>query len=98
LEFHTSVQKFFGIFGHFRLSRNPRFRWVKAAEVSGDTELFGKVGNLNGFLSGRAANSLYISLIRAAVFQTAALFLHPNSSVVIAAENPGFLPVRRKNQ
>jgi len=71
---------------------------VKAAEVSGDTELFEKVGNLNGFLSGRAANSLYISLIRAAVFQTAALFLHPNSSVVIVAENPGFLPVRRKNQ
>ncbi len=59
--------------------------------ASGDTELFEKASNINGFQGGRVANNLYISPFRATVFQTAALFLYPNSSVVIRVENLCFL-------
>lgn len=59
--------------------------------ASGDTELFEKASNINGFQGGRVANNLYISPFRATVFQTAALFLYPNSSVVIRVENLRFL-------
>ena len=55
--------------------------------ASGDTGLFEKASNINGFQGGRVANNLYISPFRATVFQTAALFLYPNSSVVIRVEN-----------
>ena len=48
--------------------------------ASGDTELFEKASNINGFQGGRVANNLYISPFGATVFQTAALFLYPNSS------------------
>ena len=51
--------------------------------ASGDTELFEKASNINGFQGGRVANNLYISPFRATVFKTAALFLYLNSSVVI---------------
>ena len=57
------------------------------AGANGDTELFEKASNINGFQGGRVANNLYISPFRATVFQTAALFLYPNSSVVIRVEN-----------
>ena len=59
--------------------------------ASGDTELFEKASNINGFQGGRVANNLYISPFRATVFQTAALFLCQNSSVVIRVENLLFL-------
>ena len=59
--------------------------------ASGDTELFEKASNINGFQGGRVANNLYISPFRATVFQTAALFLYPNSSAVIWVENLRFL-------
>ena len=59
--------------------------------ASGDTELFKKASNINGFQGGRVANNLYISPFWATVFQTAALFLYPNSSVVIRVENLCFL-------
>ena len=59
--------------------------------ASGDTELFEKASNINGFQGGRVANNLYISPFRATVFRTAALFLYPNSSVVIRVENLRFL-------
>ena len=59
--------------------------------ASGDTELFEKASNINGFQGGRVANNLYISPFWATVFQTAALFLYPNSSVVIRVENLCFL-------
>ena len=59
--------------------------------ASGDTELFEKASNINGFQGGRVANNLYISTFRATVFQTAALFLYPNSSVVIRVEKLLFL-------
>ena len=59
--------------------------------AGGDTELFEKASNINGFQGGRVANNLYISPFRATVFQTAALFLYPNSSVVIRVENLCFL-------
>jgi len=59
--------------------------------ASGDTELFEKASNINGFQGGRVANNLYISPFRATVFQTAALFLYPNSSVVIRVEKLLFL-------
>ena len=52
---------------------------------------FEKASNINGFQGGRVANNLYISPFWASVFQTAALFLYPNSSVVIRVENPCFL-------
>lgn len=59
--------------------------------ASGDTELFEKASNINGFQGGRVANNLYISPFWATVFQTAAFFLYPNSSVVIRVENLCFL-------
>ena len=59
--------------------------------ASGDTELFEKASNINGFQGGQVANNLYISPFRATVFQTAALFLYPNSSVVIRVEKLLFL-------
>ena len=59
--------------------------------ASGDTELFEKASNINGFQGGRVANNLYISPFRATVFKTAALFLYPNSSAVIGVENLRFL-------
>ena len=61
--------------------------------ASGDTELFEKANNINGFQGGRVANNLYISPFRATVFQTAALFRYPHSSVVIRVENLRFLPL-----
>ena len=63
----------------------------KAFGASGDTELFEKASNINGFQGGQVANNLYISPFRATVFQTAALFLYPNSSAVIGVENLRFL-------
>ena len=60
---------------------------VFSSGASGDTELFEKASNINGFQGGRVANNLNISPFRATVFKTAALFLYPNSSVVIRAEN-----------
>ena len=62
-----------------------------ASGASGDTELFEKASNINGFQGGRVANNLYISPFWATVFQTAALFLYPNSSAVIWVENLRFL-------
>ena len=59
--------------------------------ASADTELFEKASNINGFQGGRVANNLYISPFRATIFQTAALFLYPNSSVVIRVEKLLFL-------
>lgn len=61
--------------------------------ASGDTELFEKASNINGFQGGRVANNLYISPFRATVFQTAALFLYLNSSVVIRVRKPLFFPL-----
>ena len=61
--------------------------------VSGDTELFEKASNINGFQGGRVANNLYISPFRATVFKTAALFLYLNSSVVIRVRKPLFFPL-----
>ena len=61
--------------------------------ASGDTELFEKASNINGFQGGRVANNLYISPFRATVFQTAALFLYPNLSVVIRVQKPLFFPL-----
>ena len=62
--------------------------------VSGDTELFEKASNINGFQGGRVANNLYISPFRATVFKTAALFLYLNSSVVIRVRKPLLFPLR----
>ena len=64
---------------------------VQLDGASGDTELFEKASNINGFQGGRVANNLYISPFWATVFQTAALFLYPNSSAVIWVENLRFL-------
>ena len=61
--------------------------------ASGDTELFEKASNINGFQGGQVANNLYISPFRATVFQTAALFLYLNSSVVIRVRKPLFFPL-----
>ena len=63
------------------------------AGASGDTELFEKASNINGFQGGRVANNLYISPFRATVFKTAALFLYLNSSVVIRVQKPLFFPL-----
>ena len=60
--------------------------------ASGDTELFEKASNINGFQGGRVANNLYISPFRATVFKAAALFLYLNSSVVIRVRKPLFFP------
>lgn len=61
--------------------------------ANGDTELFEKASNINGFQGGRVANNLYISPFRATVFKTAALFLYLNSSVVIRVRKPLFFPL-----
>ena len=61
--------------------------------ASGDTELFEKASNINGFQGGRVANNLYISPFRATVFKAAALFLYLNSSVVIRVRKPLFFPL-----
>ena len=61
--------------------------------ASGDTELFEKASNINGFQGGRVANNLYTSPFRATVFKTAALFLYLNSSVVIRVRKPLFFPL-----
>ena len=68
-----------------------RFRVFSGA--SGDTELFEKASNINGFQGGRVANNLYISPFRATVFKAAALFLYLNSSVVIRVRKPLFFPL-----
>ena len=77
--------------------RNPKIkdrRWRSFIfGASGDTELFEKASNINGFQGGRVANNLYISPFRATVFKTAALFLHLNSSVVIRVRKPLFFPL-----
>ena len=65
----------------------------KVFGASGDTELFEKASNINGFQGGRVANNLYISPFRATVFKTAALFLYLNSSVVIRVQKPLFFPL-----
>ena len=67
--------------------------FLKKGGASGDTELFEKASNINGFQGGRVANNLYISPFRATVFQTAALFLYLNSSVVIRVRKPLFFPL-----
>ena len=74
----------------YELLKKNEFRWIQIG-ASGDTELFEKASNINGFQGGRVANNLYISPFRATVFQTAALFLYPNSSAVIGVENLRFL-------
>ena len=75
-----------------RLEKSPETdRFQDFSGASGDTELFEKASNINGFQGGRVANNLYISPFRATVFQTAAFFLYPNSSVVIRVENLCFL-------
>jgi hypothetical protein len=66
-------------------------RSLRRRGASGDTELFEKASNINGFQGGRVVNNLYISPFWATVFQTAAFFLYPNSSVVIRVENLWFL-------
>lgn len=71
--------------------QEPLVRMFLLYGASGDTELFEKASNINGFQGGRVANNLYISPFWATVFQTAALFLYPNSSAVIWVENLRFL-------
>ena len=66
---------------------------VSFTGASGDTELFEKASNINGFQGGRVANNLYISPFRTTVFKTAALFLYLNSSVVIRVRKPLFFPL-----
>ena len=75
--------------------KNSRFRQENGCfgGASGDTELFEKASNINGFQGGRVANNLYISPFRATVFKTAALFLYLNSSVVIRVRKPLFFPL-----
>jgi len=75
---------------HYRILRSYKDTLHGA---SGDTELFEKASNINGFQGGRVANNLYISPFRATVFKTAALFLHLNSSVVIRVRKPLFFPL-----
>ena len=69
------------------------FQLQNSSGASGDTELFEKASNINGFQGGRVANNLYISPFRATVFKTAALFLYLNSSVVIRVRKPLFFPL-----
>ena len=77
-----------------RLEKSPETDWFQDfSGASGDTELFEKASNINGFQGGRVANNLYISPFRATVFKTAALFLHLNSSVVIRVRKPLFFPL-----
>ena len=73
------------------IKKSPWLNTNSVSGASGDTELFEKASNINGFQGGRVANNLYISPFRATVFQTAALFLYPNSSAVIGVENLRFL-------
>ena len=73
----------------YELLKKNEFRWIQIG-ASGDTELFEKASNINGFQGGRVANNLYISPFRATVFKTAALFLYLNSSVVIRVRKPLF--------
>ncbi len=73
------------------IKKSPWLNTNSVSGASGDTELFEKASNINGFQGGRVANNLYISPFRATVFQTAALFLYPNSSAVIWVENLRFL-------
>ena len=80
-----TMQKTRGLTAPFKGYKTSRFG------ASGDTELFEKASNINGFQGGRVANNLYISPFWATVFQTAALFLYPNSSAVIWVENLRFL-------
>ena len=54
--------------------KNPGSRSSRGFGASGDTELFEKASNINGFQGGRVANNLYISPFWATVFQTAAFF------------------------
>ena len=75
----------------YKIKSPETLRFQDFFGASGDTELFEKASNINGFQGGRVANNLYISPFRATVFQTAALFLYPNSSVVIRVENLCFL-------
>lgn len=70
--------------------QEPAVRMFLLYGASGDTELFEKASNINGFQGGRVANNLYISPFRATVFKTAALFLYLNSSVVIRVRKPLF--------
>jgi hypothetical protein len=42
--------------------------------ASGDTELFEKASNINGFQGGRVANNLYISPFRATVLRQPPFF------------------------
>ncbi|MEJ8747416.1 hypothetical protein WKT04_13445, partial [Oscillospiraceae bacterium HCN-4035] len=77
-----------------RLEKSPEIlRFQDFSGASGDTELFEKASNINGFQGGRVANNLYISPFRATVFKTAALFLYLNSSVVIRVRKPLFFPL-----
>ena len=76
----------------YELLKKNEFRWIQIG-ASGDTELFEKASNINGFQGGRVANNLYISPFRATVFKTAALFLYLNSSVVIRVRKPLFFPL-----
>ncbi len=75
----------------FNAENRLKRRFSEKGGASGDTELFEKASNINGFQGGRVANNLYISPFWATVFQTAALFLYPNSSAVIWVENLRFL-------
>ena len=77
---------------HNKKARKPMFSSLLLG-ASGDTELFEKASNINGFQGGRVANNLYISPFRATVFKTAALFLYLNSSVVIRVRKPLFFPL-----
>ena len=88
---------FLKIEGFWRDKKNPKtldVMLVFGHGASGDTELFEKASNINGFQGGRVANNLYISPFRATVFKTAALFLYLNSSVVIRVRKPLLFPPR----
>ena len=75
------------------LARSSDIQRSFLSGASGDTELFEKASNINGFQGGRVANNLYISPFRATVFKTAALFPYLNSSVVIRVQKPLFFPL-----
>ena len=81
----------------YELLKKNEFRWIQIG-ASGDTELFEKASNINGFQGGRVANNLYISPFRATVFKTAALFPYLNSSVVIRVQKPLFFLSDRRKQ
>lgn len=77
----------------FNAENRLKRRFSEKGGASGDTELFEKASNINGFQGGRVANNLYISPFRATVFKAAALFLYLNSSVVIRVRKPLFFPL-----